>query len=202
MPLTGLGAGSMFQQILKPQTLLRESVDLMNPAAKSTADAELQVADMVGRLMQFWGFKRPMGRLWTLLYLAPEPLTAADIAQSLHMSAGAVSMTLNELSKWGAVKKSWRPGERRDFYEAETSVWKLVRRVIGDRELTLVREFSDALGAADAAFAAAELDPAIKSFKKERVERLLELSKLGENLLSALVAGQTVDPAQIEQASK
>lgn len=176
----------------------------MNSAAKSTAcsDAELQVADMVGRLMQFWGFKRPMGRLWTLLYLAPEPLTAADIAQSLHMSAGAVSMTLNELSKWGAVKKTWRPGERRDFYEAETSVWKLVRRVIGDRELTLVREFSDALGAADRALAAADLEPAVRSFKKERVERLLELSKLGENLLSALVAGQAVDPAQIEQASK
>jgi len=176
----------------------------MNSPAKSTAssDAELQVADMVGRLMQFWGFKRPMGRLWTLLYLAPEPLTAADIAQNLHMSAGAVSMTLNELSKWGAVKKTWRPGERRDFYEAETSVWKLVRRVIGDRELTLVREFSDALGAADRALAAADLDPGVKGFKKERVERLLELSKLGENLLSALVAGQTVDPAQIEQASK
>ena len=176
----------------------------MNSAAKSTAcsDAELQVADMVGRLMQFWGFKRPMGRLWTLLYLAPEPLTAADIAQSLHMSAGAVSMTLNELSKWGAVKKTWRPGDRRDFYEAETSVWKLVRRVIGDRELTLVREFSDALGAADRALGTADLDPAVSSFKKERVERLLELSKLGENLLSALVAGQAVDPAQIEQASK
>ena len=176
----------------------------MNSTEKSTAcsDAELQVADMVGRLMQFWGFKRPMGRLWTLLYLAPEPLTAADIAQSLHMSAGAVSMTLNELSKWGAVKKTWRPGDRRDFYEAETSVWKLVRRVIGDRELTLVREFSDALGTADRALAAADLEPAVRSFKKERVERLLELSKLGENLLSALVAGQAVDPAQIEQASK
>ncbi|HEY6727099.1 MAG TPA: MarR family transcriptional regulator [Polyangiaceae bacterium] len=176
----------------------------MNSAAKFTAcsDAELQVADRVGRLMQFWGFKRPMGRLWTLLYLAPEPLTAADIAQSLQMSAGAVSMTLNELNKWGAVKKTWRPGERRDFYEAETSVWKLVRRVIGDRELTLVREFSEALGAADSALAVADLDPEVRSFKKERVERLLELSKLGENLLSALVAGQAVDPAQIEQASK
>lgn len=176
----------------------------MDSTAKFTAcsDAELQVADMVGRLMQFWGFKRPMGRLWTLLYLAPEPLTAADIAQSLHMSAGAVSMTLNELGKWGAVKKTWRPGERRDFYEAETSVWKLVRRVIGDRELTLVREFSDALGAADRALAASDLEPGVRSFKKERVERLLELSKLGENLLSALVAGQAVDPTQIEQASK
>jgi len=167
-----------------------------------SSDAELQVADMVGRLMQFWGFKRPMGRLWTLLYLAPEPLTAGEITQSLHMSAGAVSMTLNELAKWGAVKKTWRPGERRDFYEAETSVWKLVRRVIDDRELTLVREFSDALDAADRALTTAELPDEIKGFKKERVERLLELSKLGENLLSALVAGQSVDPGKIEQASK
>jgi DNA-binding transcriptional regulator GbsR (MarR family) len=173
-----------------------------SPKPNTSSDAELQVADMVGRLMQFWGFKRPMGRLWTLLYLAPEPLTAAEIAESLHMSAGAVSMTLNELAKWGAVKKTWRPGERRDFYEAETSVWKLVRRVIGDRELTLVREFSEALGAADQALAAAELPEEIKGFKKERVERLLELSKLGENLLSALVAGQSVDPGKIEQASK
>jgi HTH-type transcriptional regulator, glycine betaine synthesis regulator len=167
-----------------------------------SSDAELQVADMVGRLMQFWGFKRPMGRLWTLLYLAPEPLTAAEIAQGLHMSAGAVSMTLNELAKWGAVKKTWRPGERRDFYEAETSVWKLVRRVIDDRELTLVREFSEALDAADRALVASDLPDEIKGFKKERVERLLELSKLGENLLSALVAGQSVDPGKIEQASK
>src|SRR6187549_2341004 len=170
--------------------------------SEPVTQAELEVADTIGRLMEFWGFKRPMGRMWTLLYLSPSPLGAAELGEQLKMSAGAVSMTLNELSKWGAVKKSWRPGERRDFYEAETSVWKLVRRVIGDRELTLVREFSDALGAADEALAAAELEPAIKNFKKERVERLLELSKLGENLLSALVAGQTVDPAQIEQASK
>jgi DNA-binding transcriptional regulator GbsR (MarR family) len=28
---------------------------------------ELEVADSVGRLMEFWGFKRPMGRIWTLL---------------------------------------------------------------------------------------------------------------------------------------
>lgn len=168
----------------------------------SCTTAELEVADRVGHLMQFWGFKRPMGRLWTLLYLAPEPLTAAAIAASLKMSAGAVSMTLSELTKWGAVKKTWRPGERRDYYEAETSVWKLVRRVIGERELAMVREFSEALATADRELDAAELSERARAFKKERVEQLFELSKLGENLLSALVAGQTVDPTPIRQASK
>ncbi len=176
--------------------------DARDSEADPCIDAELEVADMVGRLMQFWGFKRPMGRLWTLLYLAPEPLTAAEIATSLKMSAGAVSMTLSELTKWGAAKKSWRPGERRDYYEAETSVWKLVRRVLGDRELSLVREFSDALSQADEALDSAALPGDTRAFKKERVERLLELSKLGENLLSALVAGKPVDPSPIQQLSK
>lgn len=111
-------------------------------------------------------------------------------------------MTLSELGKWGAVKKTWRPGERRDYYEAETSVWKLVRRVLGDRELSLVREFSEALAAADRELDAAELPSDTRAFKKARVERLLELSRLGETLLSALVAGQTVDPTLIQQASK
>ncbi len=155
--------------------------------------AELEVADTIGRLMEFWGFKRPMGRMWTLLYLAPAPLGAAELGEQLKMSAGAVSMTLNELLKWGAVKKSWRPGERRDFYEAETSIGKLVQRVLRERELELVRQFGEALSNADAALPG----PAAGSppdFKRERVHELQRLARLGETLLTALVAGNVVDP--------
>jgi DNA-binding transcriptional regulator GbsR (MarR family) len=159
------------------------------------SSAELEVADTVGRLMEFWGFKRPMGRVWTLLYLAPEPLGAAEIGEQLHMSAGAVSMALSELGKWGAVRKTWRPGERRDFYEAETSIGKLVQRVLRERELTLVREFAEALKRAEAELPPSEagVETAL-SFKRERLSHLRELSQLGEGLLGALVSGQAIDP--------
>jgi DNA-binding transcriptional regulator GbsR (MarR family) len=157
--------------------------------------AELEVADTVGRLMEFWGFKRPMGRMWTLLYLSKEPLGAAEIGSELKMSAGAVSMALGELLKWGAIKKSWRPGERRDFYEAETSIGKLVQRVLRERELTLVREFAEALGRAEAELpATVEEEPEQLRFKRERLQQLRELSQLGEGLLRALVSGQAIDP--------
>jgi DNA-binding transcriptional regulator GbsR (MarR family) len=155
--------------------------------------AELEVADTIGRLMVFWGFKRPMGRMWTLLYLSASPLGAAELGEQLKMSAGAVSMTLNELLKWGAVKKSWRPGERRDFYEAETSIGKLVQRVLRERELELVRQFGEALGNAEATLPRpAEGNP--PDFKRERVHELQRLARLGETLLTALVAGKVVDP--------
>jgi HTH-type transcriptional regulator, glycine betaine synthesis regulator len=161
--------------------------------------AEFDAADNIGRLMEFWGFKRPMGRMWTLLFLSPTPLGAAELGERLKMSAGAVSMTLSELVKWGAVKKTWRPGERRDFYEAETEIWKLVRRVLGDRELTLVRDAGEAL--ANAVGDLSGPDPN-SVFKRERLEQLLKLARIGEQLLSALVAGQTVDPSPLRKLAE
>jgi DNA-binding transcriptional regulator GbsR (MarR family) len=156
--------------------------------------AELEVADTVGRLMEFWGFKRPMGRIWTLLYLSPAPLGAAELGEQLKMSAGAVSMTLNELLKWSAVKKSWRPGERRDFYEAETSIGKLVQRVLRERELELVRQFVDALSNTEATLPKPPEGGSPADFKRDRVHELQRLARLGESLLTALVAGKVIDP--------
>ena len=43
------------------------------PEADPIGHTELQVADTIGRLIEFWGFKRAMGRAWTLLYLSPSP---------------------------------------------------------------------------------------------------------------------------------
>jgi DNA-binding transcriptional regulator GbsR (MarR family) len=162
---------------------------------EGVSQAELEVADSVGRLMEFWGFKRPMGRVWTLLYLSPDALGAAEIGDALRMSAGAVSMAMGELVKWGAVKKSWRPGERRDFYEAETSIGRLVQRVLRERELSLVRGFGEALEAAQRALPNERgTKQSALGFKRDRLGELRRLARLGETLLTALVAGKTVDP--------
>jgi DNA-binding transcriptional regulator GbsR (MarR family) len=124
-----------------------------------------------------------------------------ELGQRLQMSAGAVSMALAELLKWGAVKKSWQPGERRDFYEAETSIWKLVRRVIQERELGLVRDVGDSLARAEAALqTTAKLTPDLE-FKRQRVAQLRELSRVGASLLASLVAGKVVDPATITEGA-
>jgi DNA-binding transcriptional regulator GbsR (MarR family) len=163
----------------------------------SPREAELEVADTVGQLMEFWGFKRPMGRIWALLYLSPEPIGAAEIGEELKMSAGAVSMALSELSKWGAVRKTWRPGERRDYYEAETGIGRLVQRVLRERELLLVQKFGEALDAAETTLSQSGKASESIAFKRARLKELAELARLGESLLSALVSGEAVDPAPL-----
>lgn len=161
--------------------------------------AELRVAEVIGGLMEFWGFKAVMGRLWTILYLSPEPLPAAELGERLQASTGAVSMALADLQKWGVVKKAWRPGERRDFYEPETSIWKMVTRVFRERELAFVRAAIEAFEATRArlgklrASADGETKRRIK-FIDGRISSLLTLSRIGEGLLLMLSSGQPVDP--------
>src|ERR1700757_2150382 len=110
---------------------------------------EASVSDVIGRLIEFWGFKRNMGRVWAVLYLSPEPLSAEDLRHSLQLSSGAVSMTLSELSRWGVVRRVWIQGERKDFYAAEVQLWRMISRVFNEREksevILAIDAFEDAL---------------------------------------------------------
>ena len=110
--------------------------------------AVLKVADAVGALIEGWGFKRNMGRMWAVLYLEDHALSAAELGERLGLSTGAVSMLLAELLQWGIVKKAWVVGERREHYEPETSIWKMVSRVFRERELNWIKTASEAFESA------------------------------------------------------
>jgi len=177
----------------------------LNDSRPIWREPELRAADAMGRLMEFWGFRRHMGRLWTVLYLSPEPMTTAELSDALQLSSSAVSLSLGELVRWGAVRKTWRPGERKDFYQAEGSVWKLLRRVYERRELNLIREAIDAFAEAqhDLDRTRNQLDAAERrrvDFMRKRLSRLSALSRAGERLVQMLVAGRIINPAELLSA--
>ena len=165
--------------------------------------AELRIAEVIGKLMEFWGFKAVMGRIWAILYLSPEPLSAGELCDRLQLSTGAVSMALSDLSQWGVVRKAWRPGERRDYYEPETSIWKMVSRVFRERELSLIKEAIEAFESALALIrqSRGKASPDEKrrfKYIEGRIDALLTLSRIGEGLLSMLLAGAPVSPEPLK----
>ena len=167
--------------------------------------AELQVAEAVGQLMEFWGFKRQMGRLWTVLFLSPDPMDVAALAERLQMSTSAVSQSLAELATWGAVRKTWVTGERRDFYSVEPRVWRLVRQVVERRELVLIRDASETFAAADRVLRelrAPGTSRAAIAFKRRRLAYLRALASVGDRMVRAFVAGKTVDPSELSSAEE
>ncbi|MCA9676314.1 MAG: ArsR family transcriptional regulator [Kofleriaceae bacterium] len=167
------------------------------PAPPSPMDAAaLRIADAVGALMESWGFKRNMGRLWTVLYLENRPLSAAEIGERLSLSSGAVSMLLGEMQAWAAVKKAWVPGERREYYEPETSIWKMVSRVFRERELRWVQTALEAFEEGQAELegdAGVPDDPERAQLIRDRVAGLTELTRVTAHLLEAALRGESVD---------
>src|SRR5689334_20837280 len=119
---------------------VRAGIDMDPDMGPREQERELvhEVADAVGALMEFWGFKRVMGRVWALLYLRGDALPASDLCEQLSISSGAASMALAELEHWAVVKRIRRPGDRREYFEAETDVWKMVSRVLRERELAQI----------------------------------------------------------------
>lgn len=158
--------------------------------------SEVLVSDSIGRLIEFWGFKRNMGRLWAILYLSDRPLSAPEIQERLQLSSGAVSMTLTELTRWGVVKKVWLQGERRDHYEAEGNFWKMISRVFNERERVEVLDAIDVMEDAIRFLKDKAHEPderARAQFQEERIRELLDLARLGKQLLGALVKDGKVD---------
>ena len=100
--------------------------------------------ETLGKITSFWGFSKIMGQLYGLLYLSPKPLTLDEMAESLAISKGNVSVNIRALERWSMVKPVWVKGDRKDYYEAETDFWKIVQGVLKEREK---KEFDHALTA-------------------------------------------------------
>jgi DNA-binding transcriptional regulator GbsR (MarR family) len=155
-------------------------------------EAELLAADAIGEVIEHWGFRKALGRLWTVLYIAAEPLPASTLAERLSMSAGAVSMSLGELQRWGVVRRVWRPGERKEFYEAETDFWKMISKVFDERERLLVESVRSRLEQAAARLAAARSTAEVRA-SAERVDRLLSFVGVAETALDGFIQSRRVD---------
>jgi DNA-binding transcriptional regulator GbsR (MarR family) len=152
------------------------------------ARAERGVADAVGALMELWGFRRQLGRIWAVLFLSERPLAAPDLCERLGISTGLLSMSLQELRRWGVVRGVAVPGDRKEHYQAETNVWRMVRRVLAEREKRAVEE---ALAVFEAALAEVrgalrDVDPRVKRAARHQLERLSQLVALTRSVLGML----------------
>jgi DNA-binding transcriptional regulator GbsR (MarR family) len=177
------------------------------PAPGPLQPVDLAVADAVGALMELWGFRRQLGRVWAVLYLSDRPLAAPELCARLEISTGLLSMSLAELRRWGVVRPVEVPGDRKEHFEPETNVWRLVARVLREREERAVR---GALGAFERALrearaALADADPEVKAaarFKSRRIELLVDLSRAALNVLRVLVESARADVGPIKAISE
>ncbi|MBP7055350.1 MAG: hypothetical protein KBB52_00660 [Candidatus Omnitrophica bacterium] len=121
--------------------------------------------------------------------MSDKPLSLDDITERLGASKGNVSINIRELEKWGAARKVWIKGSRKDYYEAELDIKKIIssklktsmqRRLAGmssmvDDVMDIVKDDPGNLS---------EEERAAAKFVAERMDRIQELKKLASTALS------------------
>jgi DNA-binding transcriptional regulator GbsR (MarR family) len=86
-----------------------------------------------GEMGSRWGVNRTVGQIYALIFVAPQPLNADEIAERLEFSRGNVSMGLKELQAWRLVRLRHLPGDRREYFEAPADAWEVFQTLAEER---------------------------------------------------------------------
>lgn len=89
------------------------------------ADLEREVIELFIRMADMLNLPRSVGEIYGLLFIAPDPLCLDDCRIRLDISKGSTSQGLKILRSFGAIRTVYIPGDRKDYYVAETSLRKM-----------------------------------------------------------------------------
>ncbi len=144
-----------------------------------------------GDMASSWGINKTMSQIHALLYAESQALHTDEIMSILGISRGNANMNLRRLLDWELIHKVQFEGDRKDYFSAETDVWKIVNTIIRERqqrEIAPIRarlEECVTLLEGDTT-QSDELDPASQE-SKERIQNYNDFLVMFERFTDALL---------------
>jgi len=124
-----------------------------------------------GEMGTKWGINRTVAQVHALLFLAPHPVPADEIAATLAVARSNVSTSLRELQGWGIVRVVHVLGDRRDHFETAKDVWEIFRTVSEERKR---REIDPTLRVLAECVQELKSGAQGEAYTRERLESMLE----------------------------
>lgn len=166
--------------------------------------------DKINLICKKVGLNNVMAQLYAILYLSNEPLSLDDMVERLKISKGSASVNIRALENYGAVKRVWIRGSRRDYYEADTDVVRVIMdrvKLIASLRLAEVDELmKTSLSIIESVSPSGEdEDAAIKAFRR-KLDKLEALRRQARSLFNLLNSGMlrnllSKKPAESEKES-
>jgi len=149
---------------------------------KALAAAKEEFLARWGEFGPAWGVSRTMSGIHALLMVSPDPLDTDQIMAALDISRGSAHGNLKELAEWGLVRRRRLPGSRKDHYEAEKDVWRVVQLIARQRQRKEVEPVLDVL--TDCLESTKGLKTAEARAFRGQLAELLRFAKLGDRVLA------------------
>ncbi len=161
----------------------------LTPVLSAVNDSMLEG---LGQLADYFGYNKVIGKMYGALLLSLQPMSLDDLMNHLEVSKASVSMNMRLLENLGIVKEVWVRGDRRKFYEAETDFWKIMRNVIGSRELRDVNQALEVLEQSinnlrQTAPTMKESDQELANFYIKRIDEMKDFFRFAKLILTAIL---------------
>ena len=135
-----------------------------------------------GNFAQSFGLGRVVGQIYAFLYFSQGPQGLGDMQEALQISKGSASMCVRQVEGWGAVRKIWVKGDRKDYYEANDWFGKVLKNILNEsisKRFIQRDEFYEEIGSQ-----LAEIEgDADAAFLKERVSHIKEFETKAQKVL-------------------
>ena len=160
----------------------------MNLEIEKVRDYFIEIAgDMAGNL----GLNAIAGQMYALLYVSNEPVSLDEITDILKVSKENVSVNIRALERWGAVKKVWVKGSRRNFYTANEDILEIIKNRLKEGLTKRTKEIDNGLSIAEKMLESAGKQLSIEDKKatviyKQKITDIRKLSAKVEELLRFL----------------
>jgi len=82
--------------------------------------------EKINALCKKFGLNNIMSQLYAILYFSGKPLSLNDMVAELQISKGSVSVNIRALEAYGVVRRVLVRGSRKDYYEAEADIAKVL----------------------------------------------------------------------------
>lgn len=142
-----------------------------------------QFIEDAGKMTQSLGVGRVLGQIFAYLYFSQDPISLSDMQGSLGISKGSASMGVRQLEKWGAVKKIWVKGDRKDYYVANDWFGRILKNAVMDMLSEKMESYASSLENAKSSLDNVPDGNGREEFIRDRLEHLGEFHKRVRALL-------------------
>ena len=101
--------------------------------SQGLGELEREVIELFIRMADVLSLPRSVGEIYGLLFISSNPLCLDDCRIRLNISKGSTSQGLKILRSFGAIRTVYIPGDRKDYYVAETSLRKIASGFAGEQ---------------------------------------------------------------------
>lgn len=143
-----------------------------------------ELSEFVGQFIQYWGFKKIHGQIWTHIWLAENPIDATTLVKRLQVSKALVSLAIKDLIQYDVVKILDQGDRRKMLLTPNEDVHTVISNVLRQRETLMLKKIRTTQD--DVLKLSKESRKKI-NINESRLEQMAAMTEMAQMALAALI---------------